>query len=101
VTSDDELVTIDHFFSLADAELARAALETSGIDAVLDVAIHGGIRLQVRRGDAPLATAILTGEHLRAVEIEKPEDSFIPQRTLSCRRCASEEVYPAQDRQKF
>ena len=101
MASSDELVTIDHFFSLADAELARAALEASGIDAVLDVAIHGGVRLQVRRGDAPLATAILTGEHLRAVEVENPEHSFIPQPTLACRRCSSEEVYPTQDRRKF
>ena len=97
--SDDDFVTIDHFFSVADAELARSALEASEIDAIVDALIHGGVRLQVRRSDAPLALAILTGEHLRAEEMERPsERSYLPARAAVCRRCGSEEIYRVQDR---
>lgn len=112
MTSDDELVTIERFLFVGDAELARAALESSGIDAVLadenivrlswgDAVAHGGVRLQVRRRDAALATALLTAEHLRAEEIEEPEQSYLPERTEACRRCGSEEIYPAQEKRKF
>ena len=100
VSSDDELVTIDHFLNVAHAELARGALEASDIETILDVGIHGDVRLQVQRRDAPLAAAILTGEHLRGEEMATPGDSYLPRRPVVCRRCGSEEVYRVQDRHK-
>lgn len=99
VTRDDELVTIDHFLSVAHAELARGALEVSEIETMLDVGLHGDVRLQVRRGDAPLAMAILTGEHLRGVEAGDANE-YQPSRIAACRRCGSEEVYRVQERHK-
>lgn len=100
MTIDDELVTIDHFLNVAHAELARGALEASEIETILDVGLHGDVRLRVRRGDAPLAMAILTGEHLRGTEMATPSDSYLSQRPEVCRRCGSEEVYRVQDRHR-
>jgi hypothetical protein len=110
----DELVTVDRFLFVADAEIARAALEASGIDAALadvnisrmswaNVQAHGGIRLQVRREDAARASAVLRGDRLRAFEIELPEIETAPiwnEAGEVCRRCGSEEVYPAESRSR-
>lgn len=108
---DDDLVTIEHFLFVSDAEIARAALEAAGIDAALaDVNIsrmswanaqaRGGVRLQVRREDVEHATAVLRGDHLRAVEIEAEHPEISDDRSELCRRCGSEEVYPAESRSR-
>jgi hypothetical protein len=108
--SGDELVTIDRFLYVGDAELARALLEASGVDAVLadenivrmawgDAQAHGGVRLQVRRSDAAEAMEILRDEQVRGVEIEDHRDYAAP-RSETCRRCGSEEVFPAESRAK-
>lgn len=107
----DDLVTIEHFLFVSDAEIARATLEASGIDAALaDVNIsrmswanaqaHGGVRLQVRREDAEQAAAVLRGDHLRAVEVESEHPEMWDEPTEACRRCGSEEVYPAESRSR-
>src|SRR6266850_903898 len=68
--SDDDLVTIDRFIFIAEAEVARATLDAAGIDAVLadenivrmawgEAQAHGGVRLQVRRSDAEAAAEVL------------------------------------------
>lgn len=103
---DDDLVTVDRFLFLAEAELARARLEAAGIDAVLadenvvrlswgDAQAHGGVRLQVRRRDAEEAREVLEeeGEPL-------PSESSPPTAHSRdhCRRCFSEEIYPATNR---
>ena len=109
-----DLVTIERFIFVSDAEIARAALEASDIDATLaDVNIsrmswanaqaHGGIRLQVRREDAERAAAVLRGDHVRAVELESVELETAPawnEAREICRRCGSEEVYPAESRSR-
>ncbi len=108
---DDDLVTIEHFLFVSDAEIARATLEAAGIDAALaDVNIsrmswanaqaHGGVRLQVRREDAEHASAILRGDHLRAVEVESEHGEIFDETSELCRRCGSEEVYPAESRSR-
>jgi len=106
----DELVTIDRFLFVADAELARAALEAAGIDAVLvdenavrlswgDALAHGGVRLQVRAEDAEDAAEVLrdaphpaSGHPLPAARGEGSEEV--------CSRCGSEEIFPAESRAK-
>ncbi|HKO55936.1 MAG TPA: DUF2007 domain-containing protein [Thermoanaerobaculia bacterium] len=104
--SEHDLVTIDSYVFLGEAELARATLEAAGIAAVLaddNVArlgsggahAHGGVRLRVQRRDLDEARAILDA----AME----EDASDVPRELTpseerCRRCFSEEVYPVSNR---
>ena len=108
--SGDELVTIDRFLYVGDAELARALLDANGVDAVLadenivrmawgDAQAHGGVRLQVRRREAAEAMKILRDEQARGVEIEDHGDYSAPG-SETCRRCGSEEVFPAESRAK-
>ena len=104
---DDDLVTVDRFLFLAEAELARARLEAAGIDAVLadenvvrlswgDAQAHGGVRLQVRRSDAEEAREVLWSA---AAEPLLSEPSLPPAGSKDrCRRCFSEEIYPATNR---
>lgn len=106
----DELVTIDRFIYLGDASIAKATLDAAGIDAVLtdenivrmswgEASAHGGVRLQVRRSDAPLAIAMLTAEDVRSVDVEENAGDQTPVADSDrCRRCGSEEVYPAESR---
>jgi hypothetical protein len=107
----EELVTIDRFLFLGDAALAKAALDASGIDAVLadenivriswgEAAAHGGVRLQVRRSDAPIAIAMLTAENARSFDVEDNAGDQTPstENVDRCLRCASEEIYPAESR---
>lgn len=109
---DDDLVTIDRFLFAHDAEIARATLEASGIDAVLGdefisrmaaagAHAHGGIRLMVRRSDATAATELLAAEQVRAsdAEIDEVPAELVEQPGRpKCRRCFSEEIYPTHSR---
>ena len=101
---DDELVTVDRFLYIGDAEMARATLEGSGIDAVLinEFGVRfgenpsSGIWLQVRRRDYERAAELLRGE-----EIESPPEPVRgvgPSHLPTCRRCGSEEIYPIPSR---
>jgi hypothetical protein len=105
----NELVTIDRFLFVNDAELARATLDAHGIDAVLadenitrmswgDAQAHGGVRLQVRRADAAEAMEILRDEHARGVELDHGD--VRPPTGETCRRCGSEEIFPLESRAK-
>jgi hypothetical protein len=78
----EELVTVDRFLFLGDAALAKTTLDADGIDAVLsdeniarmswgEAAAHWGMRLQVRRSDAPLAMAMLTADDARSFDVEE------------------------------
>lgn len=111
---DDDLVTIDHFSSIADAEVARATLEGAGIDAALGdeniarlywghAQMHGRVRLQVRRCDAGAAAEVLREAQTRADD-RWDDDAWSSRaptdRHESCLRCGSEEVYPAESRAK-
>jgi hypothetical protein len=104
--SGDDLVTLDSFVFLGEAELARATLEAAGIPAVLaddNVArlgsggahAHGGVRLRVRRRDVDEARDLLDS----AVEetAEEPSRELTPS-AGRCRRCFSDEVYPVSNR---
>ena len=104
----NDLVTLDRFLFLPDAEIARATLEAAGIDAVLidentvrmswgDAQAHGGIRLQVRRGDAEEAREILASEIAEERQHAEPLDEWDYER---CHRCGSGEIYPAESRSK-
>lgn len=106
---DDDLVTIDRFIFLADAEVAKSVLESNDIDVVLgsenavrmawgESQAHGGVKLQVRRADAELAREILAenvspahAEHAYRAE-EDEDDSDTP--AEQCPRCRSEEIGP-------
>jgi hypothetical protein len=104
----DDLVTINRFLSIADAEIARATLEAAGIDAVLvdenvarmsDAQAHGGVGLQVRDEDAEEAQAILAD--LSGEPEPSPADSLEPlEQGETCHRCGSEEIFPAESRGK-
>jgi hypothetical protein len=107
----EELVTIDRFIYLGAASIARATLEASGIEAVLvdenivrmswgEATAHGGVRLQVRRSDAPLAIAMLTAEEIRSFDTDENSGDQTPPSADSdrCLRCGSEEVYPTETR---
>src|SRR5262245_60532836 len=79
----DSLVTIAAFWSPVEADLARNRLEAAGIQAFLANAVTvgmywhlsnavGGVRLQVREGDAEEALAVLA-EQPAAAEAEESE----------------------------
>lgn len=103
--SGDELVTLDSFVFLGEAELARATLEAAGIPAVLaddNVArlgsggahAHGGVRLRVRRRDVEEARDLLDAAFEEAAEDARE----LTPSADRCRRCFSEEVYPVSNR---
>ena len=108
----DDLVTIDRFLFIANAEIARATLEAAGIDAVLvdenivrmswgDAQAHGGVRLQVRAEDADEARAILEETSLDGTAASPPPqslDDLEPDET--CHRCGSPEIFPAESRSR-
>ena len=93
-----DLVTIDRFTSIGAANIARATLEAAGIDAFLadeiDSHAHGGIRLQVPREE--IATAL---DVLREAHANTSDHKLEPLPPLEpgdfCRRCGSDEIYPA------
>ena len=96
-----DLITIDRFTSIGAANIARATLEAAGIDAFLADEIeshaHGGIRLQVPREDISLALDVLRDAHVNASDTEaEPLPPLEP--GDSCRRCGSDEIYPAVSR---
>ena len=104
----DELVTIDTL-SIPDAEIARATLDACGIDAVLgdenvarltEARVQGGIRLQVRRRDAEWAREVLRDHHVADAAEWPATDDAVPDETERCRRCFSEEIYPAESRSR-
>jgi hypothetical protein len=93
-----DLVTIDRFTSIGAATIARATLEAAGIDAFLadeiDAHAHGGIRLQVPREDVSLALDVLREAHVNASDARlEPLPPLEP--GDFCRRCGSDEIYPA------
>lgn len=108
----DDLVTIDRFLFIANAEIARATLEAAGIDAVLvdenivrmswgDAQAHGGVRLQVRAEDADEAREILEESDFSRAPAPPPAESFDDLESDEiCRRCGSEEIFPAESRAK-
>src|SRR5207253_2077662 len=63
-----------------------------------DAQAHGGVRLQVRRGDAAEAMEILRDEQARGVELDHGD--VTPPRGEQCRRCGSEEIFPIESRAK-
>ena len=93
-----DLVTIDRFTSIGAATIARATLEAAGIDAFLADEIeshaHGGIRLQVPREDISHALDVLRDAHVNASDTRgEPLPPLEPDDF--CRRCGSDEIYPA------
>jgi len=110
----DELVTVDRFLFLGDAALAKATLDAAGIDAVLsdenivrmswgEAAAHGGVRLQVRGSEAPLAMAMLTAEDVRSFDVQENDGDQTPSSEITerCLRCGSEEIYAAESRARI
>lgn len=93
-----DLVTIDRFTSIGAATIARATLEAAGIDAFLadeiDAHAHGGIRLQVPREDISIALDVLRDAHVNASDA-RPEPLPPLEPDDFCRRCGSDEIYPA------
>lgn len=100
-----DLITIDRFTRSDAAALARATLEAAGIDAFLtdeiDAHSTGGVRLQVARDDVPAALDVLREAH-EAEVIDFPQHELPPLEPTDvyCRRCGSEEVYPAVNRRR-
>jgi len=108
---ENDLVTIDRFLILSDAALAKSALDAAGIESVLsdenvvrlswaEAAAQGGVRLQVRRSDAPIAIALLTADEVRSFDVEANAGDQTPvtERVERCLRCGSEEVFLAESR---
>ncbi len=93
-----DLVTIDRFTSIGAANIARATLEAAGIDAFLadeiDSHAHGGIRLQVPREEITTALDVLRESHANT-SISRLEPLPPLEPGDFCRRCGSDEIYPA------
>jgi hypothetical protein len=115
-----ELVTIDRFLFIADAEIARATLEAAGIDAVLvdenivrmswgDAQAHGGVRLQVRAEDVEEAESVIqwkTGASpVNDWTSTSPDNDWTGEAPVLhadevCSRCGSDEIFPVESRVK-
>jgi|GEM_PF-2299694 len=97
-----DLVTIDRFTSIGAATVARATLEAAGIDAFLADEIesqaHGGVRLQVARQNIYSALDVLRDAHENIAEPGRLEPLPPLEPGEFCRRCGSDEVYPAVSR---
>lgn len=95
------LVTIDRFTTQGAADIARAALDAAGIEAVLadeiDSHAHGGIRLQVAREDVPVALDVLRDAHVNAAPARLAALPPLDAGEI-CHRCGSDEIYPATSR---
>lgn len=97
-----DLVTIDRFTSIGAANIARATLEAAGIDAFLadeiDSHAHGGIRLQVPREEIATALDVLRDANANT-HVNTTNGRLEPLPPLEpgdfCRRCGSDEIYPA------
>lgn len=96
----EKLVTVETFSTPWEAQLARARLETEGIDAVIAdehfarlygplTSSLGGIRLKVREEDAPRAAEILQDRHpIPEIYLVTEEDAAQPR----CPGCKSEHL---------
>jgi hypothetical protein len=82
-----KLVTVETFSSAWEAQLARAALEAEGIDAVIAdehflrlygalTSTLGGLRLQVRPEDAPRATDLLRNRRPFLYVVKEDEEDL-------------------------
>ncbi len=94
-----KLVTVDQFRDLPEALLAKATLESAGIDCFLSNAnmvrldwwysnVVGGIRLNVREEDAEAATQLLTAPIPETFEVAGVGEYRQPQ----CPNCQSVDV---------
>jgi hypothetical protein len=91
-----DLVTLDRFVFLADAEVARATLEAAGIDAMLvndSSKPTEGVLLRVHADDVESAREVLSAP----MEIELEELDAL-ENEEHCPRCFSIEIYPAESR---
>ena len=91
-----DLVTLDRFVFLADAEVARATLEAAGIDAMLvndSSKPTEGVLLRVYADDQESAREILSAP----MEIEIEEQGTL-ENDEHCPRCLSIEIYPVESR---
>jgi hypothetical protein len=91
----ESMVTVGAYTSPWEAQLARACLETEGIDSVV-IDEHlariwcattvGGIRLQVREYDAPTAAELLRNlRPIPDIHLVTEADLPLPQRCPSCK----------------
>lgn len=101
----DELITLESYIFLGDAELALATLEAADIPAVLaddnmsrlgtgGAHAHGGIRLRVQRRNEEEAREVLA----MAVEERLEESRHLEPNADRCKCCFSEEVYRTSNR---
>ncbi len=100
----EELVTIATFSTAVEADLARARLESEGIECFLadehTVTVNwlysqavGGVKLQVREADAQRAVEILKGTSTLAEDAEGRETEETEGAKPRCPRCDSPDVH--------
>ncbi len=100
----EELVTIATFSMAVEADLARAKLESEGIECFLadehTVTVNwlysqavGGVKLQVRESDAQRALEILKGSPTLTENAENHEAENTDQENVRCPRCDSTDVH--------
>ena len=91
MADDDDLVTLQTYGNVNEAQLACTTLCAAGIDAALS-----GVRLQVRRGEMDIAQSVLTSPDPAPLPDKPFFEEEPPIRPLpTCTRCGSEELYPA------
>ncbi len=97
----DELIVLNRYYSVPDAELARGRLESEGIPAfVCDENMVGaqwlysqvidGMRLMVRGQDAAKAAEILSLEPIKEEELAKEAGAT---EDVTCPKCGSNNVW--------
>jgi hypothetical protein len=85
----DPLVTVTAYPAGDDARLAKGALDSAGIDNLIDDAQERRVKVRVQHVDAIRAGDVLTARVPTLVEIDEPDEETAPP---LCPACGSAEI---------
>ena len=94
----DPLVTVTAYPAGDDARLAQGALDSAGIDSLVDDALERRVKVRVQNVDAIRAGDVLTARVPSLVEIDEPDEEAAEP---VCPACGSTEVASSRRAQMF
>lgn len=94
----DPLVTVTAYSAPADARTAKGALDSAGIDSLVDDALERRVKVRVQNVDAIRAGDVLTARCPSLAEIDEPDEE---ETERVCASCGSSEIAPSRRAQTF
>lgn len=94
----DRLVTVTAYADGEDADAAKGALDTAGIDSVIDDAVERRVKVRVENVLAIRAGDVLTANGTAPSEIDEPDEDS---RELICPECDSPEIVSSRRAETF